>query len=77
MRQEHDKNESKDCVIFLAKTFNRRPEDVKNEISRHKFWLYIPFIDMRQTIDTLLDAEFELNDIYANIHLVLYSGYVL
>lgn len=49
-------------------------EIVKEEISRHPYWLYIPFVEMKQTIDMLKRARFQLDDIRENIHIVLYPG---
>jgi len=69
-----DKYDWRTCVLFLSKTFNEDRNDVKREISKHPYWLYIPISDMKQTIDTLMHAKFELQDIYSNIHIILYSG---
>lgn len=62
--------------MFLANTFEKDVQNVKCEMRRHPYWLNIPISDMKQTIDMLQHSGFGLEDIYSNIHIVLYSWYV-
>ncbi len=71
---ETDRHIPRDCVLFLSKNLQMDAEIVKEEISRHPYWLYIPFVEMKQTIDMLKRARFQLDDIRENIHIVLYPG---
>jgi hypothetical protein len=73
-RDGSDKYVYGECTMFLADTFKVKRKEIRDEFRRHPNHLFIPISDMKQTIDSLRRAGFDLKDIYPNIHLVLYSG---
>lgn len=49
-------------------------KEVKAEMVRHPYWDNVPLFEVENTIAILRVEGFELADIRANIHIVLYPG---
>ncbi|XP_037048122.1 transcription termination factor 5, mitochondrial [Bradysia coprophila] len=73
-QRENDQHMERDCIRFLTTNLNIDAKQAKDEMNRHPYWKNVAFVDVKDTIDRLKLTGFELEDIRANVHIVLYSG---
>lgn len=71
-REGIDKTKGKDIVLYLSKIFRKDDSDVRNSLARHPNWCHVPILTVKSSLDFLKYKKFDLNDIYENIHVLLY-----
>lgn len=71
-RDGSDRTRGRDSVVYLSNTLKQSESDIRSVLSRHPNWCHIPALQVKQCYEFLLDNKFSKNDIYNNLHLVLY-----
>jgi hypothetical protein len=71
-REGIDKTKGKDVVHYLAKTFKSEETVVRSTLSRHPNWCHVPILSVKASLDFLKYKKFTNEEIYENIHLLLY-----
>ena len=61
---------------MLRHIFKERGDAALQKIKRHPNWFHVPVLQMQETVDTLLKKKFTLDDIFNNVHILLYPLYV-
>ncbi|XP_035898956.1 transcription termination factor 5, mitochondrial [Anopheles stephensi] len=72
VREGCDKTKGKDTGHVLKHIFKERGEAALKLIKRHPNWYHVPVLQMQETVDALLKKKFTLDDIFNNIHVLLY-----
>ncbi|XP_017870604.1 PREDICTED: uncharacterized protein LOC108618875 [Drosophila arizonae] len=71
-RDGSDRTKGRDIVIYLGNILEKDEQLLRNVLSRHPNWCHIPVIHIKQCLEYLLSKKFKLEDIFQNIHLLLY-----
>ncbi|XP_058974170.1 transcription termination factor 5, mitochondrial-like [Musca domestica] len=71
-RDGSDKTKGRDVVVYLSNVMNKNESDLRNLLSRHPNWCHIPAIQVKQCYEFLIENKFCTQDIYNNIHMLLY-----
>lgn len=71
-REGLDKTKGKDVVHYLSKVFKKNETDLRRSLSRHPNWCHIPLLSVKAALDFIKYKKFPLEDIYKNIHILLY-----
>ncbi|XP_013110499.2 transcription termination factor 5, mitochondrial [Stomoxys calcitrans] len=71
-RDGSDRTKGRDNVVYLSKVMNKPENDLRNILSRHPNWCHIPATQVKNCYEYLLGKTFTTEDIYNNIHLLLY-----
>ncbi|XP_075145384.1 mitochondrial transcription termination factor 5 [Haematobia irritans] len=71
-RDGSDKTKGRDIVVYLSHIMNKPESDLRNLLSRHPNWCHIPATQVKNCYEYLKRKNFSNQDIYKNIHLLLY-----
>ncbi|XP_073825284.1 mitochondrial transcription termination factor 5 [Musca autumnalis] len=71
-RDGSDKTKGRDVVVYLSNVMNKSENNLRSLLSRHPNWCHIPAIQVKQCYEFLLEKQFSTEDIYNNIHIMLY-----
>ncbi|XP_061387632.1 transcription termination factor 5, mitochondrial [Musca vetustissima] len=71
-RDGSDKTKGRDVVVYLSNVMNKTESDLRSLLSRHPNWCHIPAIQVKQCYEFLIENHFATEDIYNNIHVLLY-----
>lgn len=71
-RDGTDRTKGRDIVVYLSNVIKKDENAIRSLLSRHPNWCHIPVIHIKQCFDFLKGLEFTNEDIYKNIHLLLY-----
>lgn len=71
-RDGSDRTKGRDIVVYLANILKKNEHDIRNLLSRHPNWCHIPVLHVKQCYEFLLSKTFKADDVYNNIHLLLY-----
>ncbi|TDG51937.1 hypothetical protein AWZ03_001607 [Drosophila navojoa] len=71
-RDGSDRTKGRDIVIYLGNILGKDEQLLRNVLSRHPNWCHIPVLHIKQCLEYLLSKKFKLDDIFRNIHLLLY-----
>ena len=71
-REGVDRTKGKDVVLYLSKTLMKNDNDLRNSLSRHPNWCHVPLLSVKASMDFLKYKKFNSEEIYNNIHVLLY-----
>ncbi|XP_055375303.1 transcription termination factor 5, mitochondrial [Condylostylus longicornis] len=72
VREGTDKNKGKDLLVYLANIFNSTQKYIRDELSKHSNWSHITVLQVKECLELLQANNFNLSDIFPNIHILLY-----
>ncbi|XP_034112334.1 transcription termination factor 5, mitochondrial [Drosophila albomicans] len=71
-RDGSDRTKGRDIVVYLGNIMQKDEQLLRNLLSRHPNWCHIPVLQVKQCLEYLQSKKFGLDDIFQNIHLLLY-----
>ncbi|XP_034475458.1 transcription termination factor 5, mitochondrial [Drosophila innubila] len=71
-RDGSDRTKGRDIVVYLGNIFQKDEQLLRNLLSRHPNWCHIPVLHVKQCLEFLQSKKFGPDDIFQNIHLLLY-----
>ncbi|EDV92937.1 transcription termination factor 5, mitochondrial [Drosophila grimshawi] len=71
-RDGSDRTKGRDIVVYLSNMLLKDEQMLRNLLSRHPNWCHIPVLHVKQCLEYLLSKRFKLEEIFNNIHLLLY-----
>lgn len=71
-RDGSDRTKGRDIVVYLGNVLEKDEQLLRNVLSRHPNWCHIPVLHVKQCLEYLLGKKFKLDEIFHNIHLLLY-----
>ncbi|EDV48637.1 transcription termination factor 5, mitochondrial [Drosophila erecta] len=71
-RDGSDRTKGRDIVFYLGNVLGKEVQVLRNLLSRHPNWCHIPLLHVKQCLEYLLSKKFKLDEIFLNIHLLLY-----
>ncbi|XP_002072330.2 transcription termination factor 5, mitochondrial [Drosophila willistoni] len=71
-RDGSDRTKGRDIVVYLGNVLKKDEQVLRNLLSRHPNWCHIPVLHVKQCLEFLLSKKFKIEDIFRNIHLLLY-----
>ncbi|XP_030563815.1 transcription termination factor 5, mitochondrial [Drosophila novamexicana] len=71
-RDGSDRTKGRDIVVYLGNILLKDEQVLRNLLSRHPNWCHVPVLHVKQCLEYLLSKRFKLNEIFNNIHLLLY-----
>lgn len=72
VREGYDRTKGKDITHYLNMVFQQQGTDAIEQLKRHPNWFHVPAVQMQETLDFLRSKEFSLDEIYANVQILLY-----
>ncbi|EDW68427.1 transcription termination factor 5, mitochondrial [Drosophila virilis] len=71
-RDGSDRTKGRDIIVYLGNILLKDEQVLRNLLSRHPNWCHVPVLHVKQCLEYLLSKRFKLNEIFNNIHLLLY-----
>ncbi|KAH8294964.1 hypothetical protein KR018_004839 [Drosophila ironensis] len=71
-RDGSDRTKGRDIVVYLSNVLSKDEQVLRNLLSRHPNWCHIPVLHVKQCLEYLRSKKFKLQEIFTNIHLLLY-----
>lgn len=71
-REGVDRTKGKDVVQYLSKILHKDENELRNSLSRHPNWCHVSLLSVKASLDYLKYKKFEREEIYNNIHVLLY-----
>ncbi|KAH8288557.1 hypothetical protein KR054_005432 [Drosophila jambulina] len=71
-RDGSDRTKGRDIVVYLGNILSKDEQVLRNLLSRHPNWCHTPLLHVKQCLEFLRSKKFKLQEIFANIHLLLY-----
>ncbi|KAH8383125.1 hypothetical protein KR009_006941 [Drosophila setifemur] len=71
-RDGSDRTKGRDIVVYLGNIMFKDEQVLRNLLSRHPNWCHIPLLHVKQCLEYLRSKKFKLEEIFSNIHLLLY-----
>uniref|UniRef100_A0A182QNZ0 Uncharacterized protein n=1 Tax=Anopheles farauti TaxID=69004 RepID=A0A182QNZ0_9DIPT len=72
VRDGCDRTKGRDTAHVLKHIFKERGEAAMEKIRRHPNWFHVPVLQMQETMEVLLKKKFTMDDIFNNVHILLY-----
>ncbi|XP_030374963.1 transcription termination factor 5, mitochondrial isoform X2 [Scaptodrosophila lebanonensis] len=71
-RDGSDRTKGRDIIFYLSNLMFKDQQLLRDLLSRHPNWCHIPLLQVKQCLEYLLSKKFSIDDIFHNIHLLVY-----